>query len=265
MKSKEITVAIAVVAFAIVGGVIPLSAQEIPDAVQLIEDSRDHYHADTVSTRSRMQILSRSGSTTERLVDQYSAEIDGLRNTVVIFQSPASVAGTRFLSIQRPGGVEDRWIFLPELGRVRRIAANDGSGSFVGTDMSYDDVAAMNRSVDADTHSVLRAEELNGKMCWLVESVPLDSSYQYGRALTWIEQDTKLGRRMELYDRNDTLVKVMEVLLAEERQGRLTPIQSRMTTVGADTSTTVHVEIVRYDEPIPPSVFTTRFLETGRP
>jgi len=182
-----------------------------------------------------------------------------------VFQKPASVAGTRFLTITNPGREDDRWIYLPALGKVRRIAASEGSSSFMGTDLSYDDVSSADRSVDADTHVLLRDETLDGKDSWVIESKPKDSSYQYSKMISWIEKSTRIARKIELYDRKGELVKVLEILKAEDKQGRLTPTVTRMSTVKAKTSTTIYVEIVKYDDPIPASVFTTKFLETGRP
>jgi hypothetical protein len=236
-----------------------------PSAAEIVKSSRDRIKADTVSTRSQMIIAAKDGSTTERLVDQYSSKSGGSNKTVVVFQKPASVANTRFLTIENPGKADDRWIFLPALGKVRRIAASEGSGSFMGTDLSYDDVSSADRDSDADAHALLREESLDGKDSWVIESRPKDPDYQYSRMVSWIEKSTRISLKIELYDRKGDLVKVLEILKSEDKQGRLTPTVTRMTTVKAKTSTTINVEIVKYDDPVPASVFTTKFLETGRP
>jgi len=70
---------------------------------------------------------------------------------------------------------------------------------------------------------------------------------------------------MELYDKKGNLVKVMEMSEVKDIQGRLTPTVTKMTTVQAKTSTTIYMDIMKYDDPIPASVFTERFLQTGRP
>jgi hypothetical protein len=236
-----------------------------PSAQEIVESSRDRIKADTVSTRSRMVIAAKDGSATERVVDQYSSKSGGANRTVVVFQKPASVANTRFLTIENPGKADDRWIFLPALGKVRRIAATEGSGSFMGTDLSYDDVSSADRKVDADSHALLREETLDGKDSWVIESKPKDPDYQYSKMVSWIEKSTGISLKIELYDRKGELVKLLEILKVEDKQGRLTPTVTRMTTVKAKTSTTINVDIVKYDDPIPASVFTTKFLETGRP
>jgi len=253
-------------ALALASGAMGLArgaAQET--AEQIIAASRSRIKADTVSTRSRMVIADKGGGTTERLIDQYTSDSGGLTKTVVVFQKPASVAGTRFLTIENKDATEDRWIFLPALGKARRVSAGEGSGSFMGTDLSYDDVSSANRAADKDNHAMVRDESLGGKPCWLIESRPKDSGYQYSRMLSWVEKASYIALKIELYDKKGALAKVMEVLKVEDRQGKATPVATRMSTVKAKTSTTIYFDIVKYDEAIPPGVFTTKFLETGRP
>jgi hypothetical protein len=241
---------------------ILLNAQ---DAAALVASSRNRVKADTISTRSRMVIAAKNGSTTERLMDQYEKEGPKGNRTIIVFQSPKAVAGTRFLTMDNPGNPADRWIFLPELGKVRRVAASEGSGSFMGTDLSYDDVSSAKRDVGLDSHTLLREETLKGHPCYVIESIPKDSSYQYSKMIQWIDKTNQVNHQIELYDRRGNLVKRLEILDLKEVQGRLSSMATRMTTLNAGTSTTITAEILKYDDPIPEGVFTTGYLETGRP
>jgi hypothetical protein len=67
-----------------------------------------------------------------------------------------------------------------------------------------------------------------------------------------------------MYDKRGMLVKVMEMSAYKDVQGRDTPTQVKVSTVAAGTSTTIYMDIVKYDDPIPEGVFTTTYLETGR-
>jgi hypothetical protein len=67
-----------------------------------------------------------------------------------------------------------------------------------------------------------------------------------------------------MYDKRGTLVKTMESGALKDVQGRLTPTQTTVRTVSAGSSTTIYMDIIKYDDPIPEGVFTTSFLETGR-
>lgn len=235
------------------------------DAAEIIASSRGRIKYATLSIRSRLVISAKDGSLSERLIDQYTSLSEGTERSVVVFQKPASAAGTRFLTVAAPGKPADMWIFLPALAKVRRIAGSEGSGSFMGTDMSYDDVALSNRSSSADSHRVLREESLGAASCWVIESRPKAADFQYSKMILWIDKASKISWKVELYDKKGELVKVLEILKAQDIQGRLTVMETRMSTLKAKTSTTIYSDIVKYDDPIPASVFTTKFLETGRP
>lgn len=234
------------------------------DARAIVEASRDRLDADTVSTRSRMVIAAKGGATSERLIDQYSSDSPKGNRTIIVFQKPASVAGTRFLTMENKGGDDDRWIFLPSLGKVRRIASAEGSGSFMGTDLSYDDISSADRDASLDAHSYLREETLDGKACHVIESKPIDPKYQYLKMVSWIDAKTLVAWKIELYDRKGELVKLLEVVEVKDVQSRVTPVKTRMTTVAAKTSTTINVDIIKYDDKIPEGVFTVDYLSTGR-
>jgi outer membrane lipoprotein-sorting protein len=184
---------------------------------------------------------------------------------MIIFQEPKSVAGTRFLTMDNASGGTDQWIFLPELGKTRRISGSEGSGSFMGTDMSYDDIASADRDAGEDTHTLLREEALSGSPCYVIESRPRDASYQYSRMVSWIDKGNKVTLKIELYNKKGDLAKVMESSDIRDTQGRLTPMQTKMTTVAAGTFTTIYVEKLQYDAKLSDGIFTIKFLETGRP
>ncbi|MDR0376659.1 MAG: outer membrane lipoprotein-sorting protein [Spirochaetaceae bacterium] len=234
------------------------------DAASIMKAARNLAEADTMSTRSRMVITAKDGSTSERVIDQYSKDGPNGSRMIIVFQRPANVAGTRFLTMDNASGGEDRWIFLPSLGKVRRIAASEGGGNFMGTDFSYDDISSMDRNIEMDVHTVSREESLNGAPCYVIQSVPKDSGYQYSRTLTWIDKARSLIYKSERYNRRGELVKVMEISRYQDVQGRPTPMQTKVSTLGSGTSTTIYLDIIKYDDPIPEGVFTTAYLETGR-
>jgi outer membrane lipoprotein-sorting protein len=241
------------------------------DAVSIMQTVKDRTQSDTISSRSCMVITSRNGSTTERNIDQYAKDsAAGYARAVIVFQSPATVRGTRFLTMDNASGDSDQWIYLPALGKVRRIASSESGGSFMGTDFSYDDLSLMDRSVGLDTHTILREETFdwdgsgNGAVCYIIQSVPNNSGFQYSKMVSWVDKANYRVYKRELYDRRGNVAKTMEIFGYKDIQGRDTPTQTRVSTIAAGTSTTIFMDIVRYDDPIPESVFTTAYLETGR-
>jgi outer membrane lipoprotein-sorting protein len=254
---KQITL---MVVFAVLGAVV-----QAQDAAEIVRASRDRIKANTTSTRSRMTISAKDGSVSERVIDQYSKDGPKGKRTVIVFQQPRSVAGSRFLTMENPGKEDDRWIFLPGLGKVRRIAGAEGSSSFMGSDFSYDDISSAGRNAALDTHTLLREENLNGAACYVIQSVPKDSGYQYAKMIQWINKQTLMALKLDLYDKQGGLIKTAEFSGIRDIQGRLTATITKMTTLGAGTFTAITMDIVKYDDPIPDGVFTTAYLETGRP
>jgi outer membrane lipoprotein-sorting protein len=260
--TKEYEMKRAALFVSLVLGAVSLFAQ---DAESIVRASRDRISADTVSSRSRMVITAKNGSTTERILDQYSKDdTQGNERMMIVFQNPASVKGTRFLTIDKKSGDSDRWIFLPSLGKLRRIAASESGSSFMGTDFSYDDMSLMNREAEEDTHSILREETLNGVSCYVIQSIPRESDFPYSKIISWIGKGDGISYKSEMYDKRGALAKTMESGALKNVQGRLTPTRTTVRTVNAGTSTTIYIDIIKYDDPVPEGVFTTAYLETGR-
>jgi hypothetical protein len=240
-----------------------LSAQ---DAESVVRASRNRLNAKTTLTRSRMVITAKNSNASERVIDQYSKDDpQGRKRTVIEFQRPASVKGSRFLTMENAGKTNDQWIFLPSLGKVRRIAASEGGGSFMGTDFSYDDIASSNRDAGLDMHAIIREESLNGVNCYVIESRPKDSSYQYGKMISWIGKADSVSYKVELYDKKDILTKTLEMSDFQLIQGRLTAKQTKMSSMSAGSFTVIYIEIIKYDDNIPEGFFTVKYLETGKP
>jgi hypothetical protein len=236
------------------------------DAASIVEKSRNRIQASAIRTRSRMLVSVKSGKATEMVMDQYSKDDSaGNNRSVIVFQAPASAAGIRFLTIENTGKADDRWIFSPSQGKVRRIVASEGSGSFVGTDFSYDDISSQDRDADLDNHKILREEKLRDADCYVIESTPKDSGYQYSKMIQYIDKANFVNYKIELYDRRGNQVKLFEILDLKDVQGRLTAMVTKMTTLASGTSTTISVTNIKYDENIHEGFFNTTFLETGRP
>jgi hypothetical protein len=140
----------------------------------------------------------------------------------------------------------------------------------MGTDFSYDDMSA-DRDIDLDTHTILREETLNtneggtGALCYVIQSVPKDpGDFQYSKTVSWIDKANYRLYKREMYAKSGILAKVMEVSGYRDIQGHDTPMQTKLSTIASGTSTTIYIDIIKYDESIPEGVFTTAYLETGR-
>jgi outer membrane lipoprotein-sorting protein len=240
---------------------IPLQAQT---GREIMQQAADKDMGDTTHTLVQMDLIDKNGTVSNRVVEMFGKEnSEGSAMIMVIFHRPATVKGTRFLSITNEGRADDMWIYLPSLKRVRRIAASEGGESFMGTDLTYDDMGS--KDVDNDDHTLVGEEDVDGYPCYVVESVPRDpSESEYSRRKTWVSREMLIPIRMELFDKEGALLKVLTVSEIENIQGFWTPKITRMTNVQENHSTVLTMERVIYNENLPDGIFTTRFLQTGR-
>jgi hypothetical protein len=200
----------------------------------------------------------------------YDQEQD-LSKAVMEFQKPASIAGTRFLQVENEERNDDKWIYLPGLGRVRRISSQQGDDSFVGSDFSYDDMST--RDVEEDEHQLLKEEKLKDYECYVVESVPKDlEEAQYAKRISWVTKEHQIPVRVEMYSKQTGEVEklltvkqniakvngywtVFNALMEDKESGHATQLYIKRNSNGAP--------FIEYDKKINPQRFTKRYLKQG--
>ncbi len=145
----------------------------------------------------RVTLVDRDGDAIDRTLVAYQRQCDGVLRNLVVFLGPEDVAGSALLSWARADGSADMWLYLPELGRVRQLNAAARSESFLGTDLTYEDLSGSH--LDVRTHRLLGEEEMDGRPTYKVESVPNGDS-PYRRVLTWIDREAFLPVRIKYFD-----------------------------------------------------------------
>ena len=86
------------------------------------------------------------------------------------FLLPADVKGTGFLNITHPGAEDESWLFLPALGKPRRIASEERGASFMGSDFTYADIGLF--QADDYRNTFIRSERYENEETYVIESVP---------------------------------------------------------------------------------------------
>jgi len=210
-----------------------------------------------------MTLTSKDGTSEVRKMEEYGSNKDGLTSAVMIFLSPSSVKGTRFLQVQNKGRADDKWIYLPSLKSTRRVNSSEGSKSFMGTDATYDDMTT--REMSEDTHDFVKEESKNGYDCYVVKETPVDKgSSQYSYRITWIDKKTMYPVYTEMYDKSDKVVKILSVEKIENHDGYNIPMVDKLENVQTGHSTTLAITRIDVTSKIPDRVFTQAFLNTGK-
>ncbi len=239
----------------------PLSAEIT--GKQIMEDVYNNPTGDDMQGELTMTLTNKQGESRVRTLKQYIKYGDEMDKKIMFFQSPADVRGTSFMNWSYADARDDdQWIYLPALKRTKRITSDGKSDYFMGSDFTYDDLG--DRHPGEDTHTLLREETLDGKTCWVVESIPKQEDYMYSKTITWVMKDNYLGLRREFYDEDGDLLKILTIKKFDNIDGFWTILETDMKNVQKDHKTNMAFNNVQINQGIPDSRFTERSMTLGR-
>ncbi len=183
---------------------------------------------------------------------------------LVRFLAPADIRGTATLMLENSGGDDDLWVYLPALGKVRRLSAANKKDAFVGTDFSYGDV--IGHRPEDWTHTWLRDETVDGAACHVIESLPASERVRgnsgYSRRLSWVRKDNFVQVRGEYWDLGGALLKRMSASdVRAVGQGRWQAMFSMAENLQTGHRTTVQFENFKADQGVPDTLFNPQALE----
>ncbi|TVQ40943.1 MAG: outer membrane lipoprotein-sorting protein [Wenzhouxiangella sp.] len=238
-------------------GVTALAA-ETPDVGEIVERANQaaYYAGADGRSEARMRIIDGRGREQVRQFTLLRRNGDqGRQEYLVVFSRPADVRGTVFLVHKNPGDDDNRWLYLPGLDLVRRIAPGDVRTSFVGSHIYYEDVSG--RHTEEDVHELIEMSDEH----FVVRSTPREPrSVEFAAFNTWIDRDTFLPMKSEYEKADGRVYRRMQVLQVEEIDGYPTGTMMRMDDLDEGGHTIVEFRFASYDLGIPESVFTERSL-----
>lgn len=240
---------------------IPNTAWAQPAAEEIVARSQEAFLApgDDMSARVTMRLINKAGRERMREMTMLRKDLeDGDQKYFIYFHQPADVRDMTFMVWKYEGRPDDRWLFVPAINLVRRVAANDSRSSFVGSDFTYEDVSG--RDVEADAHTLVREESLDGTACYVVESVPYDDGLEYQRKVSWIDTSSFLSLKEEYYDQRGNLYRVYTADAVEDVGGYLTVTRRTMSDLAKEHRTEVVFASVEYDVGLEDDLFTERSL-----
>ncbi|MFH1016924.1 MAG: outer membrane lipoprotein-sorting protein [Pseudomonadota bacterium] len=230
-----------------------LSAREIIDKSILLDAGHSVLaEARMIQTKPNGKLRSR----TMRLRRKTDGEAELTR---LDFTAPADIKGLSLLIVQRPGGEADQYLYTPALRRVRRIRGSLKGQEFADTDFSYEDMER--KHADDSDYSLDGEEALDGRPCWKITATTKKRvRSQYGRTVSWIDKETFLFRRIDLYDRGGTKIITIRSLGSELILGIWTQTKLEMDNLQKGTKTAYENLSIRYDGPLDSSLFTVSAL-----
>lgn len=252
---------ISVISFIVGAAASPAAAQTDVDVQAIVDraSAAAYYQGKDGRAKVHMSIKDAQGRERTRefvILRTDIGDVDnGEQRFYVFFNRPADVNRTAFLVWKRPDADDDRWLYLPALDLVKRIAPSDERTSFVGSHFFYEDVSG--RGPREDNH-VLEEET---DMYYIVRSTPKDrDGVEFASYRNWIHKATFIPVKTEYYDQEGEAYRTYSADGVEVIDGYPTVVASSMSDVRIGGETRMRYSDVAYDIDLPADIFTERYL-----
>jgi len=220
------------------------------------------YPGKDFKARIMMKLVSKGGQERVRemtMLRKNFGESGGSQKYFIYFFQPADVKDMTFMVYKYPAKDDDRWLFVPAISMVRRIAAQDKRSSFVGSDFTYEDVSG--RDIEDDTHAITKEEMLGARDCYVIKSTPRAGDVDYSLKLSWIDKATFLPIKEEYYDKRGEIYKTFSADEIKDVKGFPTITKRTMKNLQSGHTTGVTYIKADYNLGIEDSLFSERFLK----
>jgi hypothetical protein len=228
------------------------------DPREIVRESQTRSEAESQHYEGTLQVIDAEGNTTEKswLYDRIGSHGDS--KAVIRFTEPAEVKGVALLILNHPDRASDQWMWTPAIHRERRIALQDRSTRFFGTDFSFEDLEE--RDVNQYDYRLLGEEAVDGAACWKIESRPARGKRsQYTSSILWIRKDDYAFARIENMI-EDELVRRLSYQRIENVQGIWTARVLEMTDFRRNSRTILSLDKLAYNVPMRDEDFTLQAL-----
>jgi len=256
----------AVLTAALVGALVPASAQpETPEWVARQVETRET--ARDSRAEMRMRLFDRRGRVRERALTIATLRGAGATGdrTLIRFTYPNDIRNTAFLVWEHPDADDERFLFLPALGRVRRIAGEEKQESFVGTDLSYEDIGGRDVAdytwAFADQNANWTAPDGTLVPAWSLESRAKDRAAQFPRSVSLALKDRFIIVHAEAFNARNERAKIFDVKRLERIANVWSVMDLTVVNERDNTRTELTTTALRYNIGLTENDFTRRQLE----
>ena len=229
-----------------------LSAQTAYEVARMVTDQE--MPEDMVMDMA-MTLTARTGHTRTMTVRSVRK---GDERQITWFLAPPDDRGIAFLKIEYEDREDEMRMWLPAFGRMRRISSSQKGESFMGSDLTYEDMTS--RALDEYTYTLQDEENIEGVEHWVLESIPKpELNSTYSRIVSWVRQSDTFVPREEFYDRAGNLLKV-RTMDSDELKGYTVPVRMFVENLQTNHSTELLFQNIEVDTGVEDDLFHERNL-----
>jgi hypothetical protein len=245
-------------ALTLIAGTLAAGTLAAEDARQIMEESQRRTRATSERYEGNLEVISPNTKVSQKSWIYLRTGSFGNSKSVIRFTTPAEVKGVALLIFNHPDRSSDQWMWTPAVSRDRRIALQDRSGRFFGTDFSFEDLEE--RDVDQFDYEMAGEEVIAGAPCWRINSRPhLNRMSQYTLSRVWVRKDNYVPVQYENFIK-DKLARRLARSNLEKVQDIWTPRLLEMTDLRRNSKTVLRLVKLEYNIPLKEESFTLQGL-----
>jgi outer membrane lipoprotein-sorting protein len=231
------------------------------DARQIVAESENRSRSKSQQYEGTLEVTGASNKVSLKRWEYRRIGSYGASKAILRFTAPAEVKGVALLIVNHTDRASDQWMWTPAIERDRRIAAQDRSTRFFGTDFSFEDLEE--RDVDQFNYKFLGDDSVDSAACWKIESKPKESkSSQYTSSLVWVRKDNYVVAQIEDYAK-DKLVRRIHYSDFQNVAGIWTPRTVEVYDANRKSRTVLKLEKLEYNLPMKDEDFSLEALRRG--
>ena len=235
-------------------------------------DKRDD--GESSVSKMTMILIDRNGNQRVRQMEGYRKDYGEDTKTISFFLTPADVRNVAFLSYEwdDENKEDDNWLYLPAIGKPKRISSGNKKDSFMGSDFSYADMNGVELS-EWDFKFLKESDMVDGRDCWVIEAVPKDAKMEkvvdetgYLKTISWVRKDNFMSVQGKMYVKKGKKIKFFTASDIEQIQGIWTAKKLTMVTTKGNRkehSTVLLFDDMVYNKGVEDNMFTVQRMERG--
>lgn len=228
------------------------------DARTIMQEAQKRTQSSSQHYEGTLQVFDAKGKISDKRWIFERLGSHGSSKSVLRFTAPPEVKGVALLVVNHPDRASDQWMWTPAIQRDRRVALQDRSQRFFGTDFSFEDLEE--RDVEQYDFSMDGEETLNGAACWRVVARPRKTkTSQYTQSRVWVRKDNYAYQQVESFVRSE-VVRRLQYSDIRNVQGIWTARRMEMTDLRRNSRTVLELEDLKYNLPLKEDDFTLQAL-----
>lgn len=240
------------------------------EARRIMQQVEDRDDGDNQENDMIMVLIDKNGYKRVRKIHTFTKDFGEDTHRIMFFLHPPDVKDTGFLTYDYddPDKDDDQWLYLPALRKVKRIATDDKSSSFMGSDLNYADMTS--RDLEDYDFTLLKETEDRGHKVWLIQAMPRRSEVidetGYEKSIVFVRQDNYYVVRAVHWVRDGGYLKYFDVKNLERIDGIWVATETHVTKKKGkitEHQTVLQLENVVFRDKMNKNIFTVRRLEKG--